>query len=66
MSGTVVEKYRSWYNKRTRFYKHTLSLESRIQLIFEEKEIIEPRHDISNYVVCAISKASDQPAQCAV
>ena len=22
----------------------------------------EPRHDISNYVVCAFSKASDQPA----
>ena len=24
--------------------------------------IIEPRHEISNNVVCAISKASDQPA----
>ena len=23
---------------------------------------IEPRHEISNYVVCATSKASDQPA----
>ena len=25
--------------------------------------IIEPRHEISNNVVCATSKASDQPAQ---
>ena len=24
--------------------------------------IIEPRHEFSNYVVCAISKAADQPA----
>ena len=26
------------------------------------KEIIEPGHEISNNVVCATSKASDQPA----
>ena len=24
--------------------------------------IIEPRHEISNHVICATSKASDQPA----
>ena len=27
-----------------------------------DKNIIEPRHEISNNVVCATSKASDQPA----
>ena len=26
------------------------------------KNIFEPRHEISNHVVCATSKASDQPA----
>ena len=26
------------------------------------RDIIEPRHEISNNVVCATSKASDQPA----
>ena len=37
-----------------------------IQIKFEDfisgQHIIEPRHDISNNVVCATSKASDQPA----
>ena len=28
----------------------------------DNKNIIEPRHRISNNVVCATSKASDQPA----
>ena len=27
------------------------------------RSIFEPRHVISNYVVCATSKATDQPAQ---
>ena len=27
------------------------------------KDISEPRHEISNNVVCATSKASDQPAR---
>ena len=37
------------------FYCHSLA------------DIIEPRHEISNNVVCATSKGSDQPAHiCAV
>ena len=28
----------------------------------DSRRIFEPRHDISNYVVCATSKASDQHA----
>ena len=30
--------------------------------IFLSKNVFEPRHEISNNVVCATSKASDQPA----
>ena len=31
-------------------------------IVTEESSIYEPRHEISNNVVVAISKASDQPA----
>ena len=31
-------------------------------VISQPKHIYEPRHEISNNVVCATSKASDQPA----
>ena len=31
-------------------------------MVTEESSIYEPRHEISNNVVVAISKASDQPA----
>ena len=31
-------------------------------LTFDSKITFEPRHEISNNVVCATSKASDQPA----
>ena len=31
-------------------------------ILTEESSIYEPRHEISNNVVVAISKASDQPA----
>ena len=34
-----------------------------ISLNFPKKTIIEPCHKISNNVVCATSKGSDQPAQ---
>ena len=36
--------------------------EHRIDFNFECKDIIEPVHEISNNLVCATSKASDQPA----
>ena len=36
-------------------------LEQRLNVI-AILDIIEPRHEISNNVVCATSKASDQPA----
>ena len=32
------------------------------QLLDPSKFIVEPRHEISNNLVCATSKASDQPA----
>ena len=33
-----------------------------VELKLEENSTYEPRHEISNNVVCATSKASDQPA----
>ena len=33
-----------------------------VSVIFNFNIIIEPRHEISNNVVCATSKGSDQPA----
>ena len=45
----------------------SLKIESRkdtiVDIIIDMNSIIEPRHEISNNVVCATSKASDQPAQ---
>ena len=32
-------------------------------VVKKDNFIIEPRHEMSNKVVCATSKASDQPAQ---
>ena len=47
-------------------YLHKLSQPFKTQLHFVNylnlNCIIEPVHEISNYVVCATSKASDQPA----
>ena len=37
-------------------------LQSFVLIVTEESRIYEPRHEISNNVVVAISKASDQPA----
>ena len=31
-------------------------------IYFQSKKLFEPRHEISNNVVCVTSKASDQPA----
>ena len=55
-----------WPSKRIRGTgKHAhLSRGTREQIYLNEenKETNEPRHEISNNVVCATSKASDQPA----
>ena len=55
------------YTKRDRKenvleYVHTRE-NALIHVTIRESRIIEPVHEISNYVVCATSKASDQPAQ---
>ena len=35
----------------------------KLMLVYQETTRYEPRHEISNNVVCATSKASDQPAR---
>ena len=47
------------------FIMHVLNLEWHDYQAFHKRNFTsnEPRHEISNNVVCATSKASDQPAQ---
>ena len=43
-------------------FKHLFSALKKNRLIVKSMSDIEPRHEISNNVVCATSKASDQSA----
>ena len=50
-----------YFVKMKTFFKDTTALEGLIFLYLNDPRF-EPRHEISNNVVCATSKASDQPA----
>ena len=41
---------------------HTLNEGGNVKEFYTRINTIEPRHEISNNVVCATSKGSDQPA----
>ena len=43
--------------------RNLFNVKSLIKLVQEDGNKIEPVHEISNNVVCASSKVSDQPAQ---
>ena len=43
--------------------RYLYNVKSLNKLVQEDGNIIEPLHEISNNVVCATSKVSDQPAQ---
>ena len=51
----------SWLNGQQYKCAHLQSLRINALIVTEESSIYEPRHEISNNVVFAFSKASDQP-----
>ena len=53
-------KWRSLYRDTATMQELLLKICTRLQA--RRKRITEPRHEISNNVVCATSKGSDQPA----
>ena len=57
-------KYSAWQGLKINVFTNVVQKQNKTPLatVTDTLKVYEPRHEISNNVVCAISKTSDQPA----